>query len=52
MKPVKAQLPRLNLLGADPEPLGTERYERLIARESKARWRRRRALASRRRSSH
>lgn len=32
MQPPHVQLPRPGLLGPDPEPLGTERYERLMAR--------------------
>ena len=32
MKRTRAQLPRHELLGMDPEPLGSERYRRLVAR--------------------
>jgi len=32
MKPTKVQIPRRELLGSDPEPVGTERYTRLMRR--------------------
>lgn len=51
-KPTPAQLPLRTLLGSDPEPLGTERYERLMTRVGARRLAARRAVASRRRRSH
>lgn len=52
MKPVTTQIPRRQLLGSDPEPLGTERYTRLMSRVGAHRETPRRAVTSVRLKAH